>query len=405
MMRDGARVDGKLQERRGRTALDAIVRECARDLAPAELVTRVDERLRSAVDYEGTGWMFLDPQTMARTGGVMSHPSPQFYSQMMAYEFTQDDPLGFRTLARSPSLVPVTTLWRETGGQLDRNPRYRQFLAPLDGGDEARALFRAGGACWGGLALGRYIGRGPFSEEDTALVAEVGRHVGEALRHAMAPASPRALAASAASGGTDAHTAVIVLNSDDVVEAQTPEASRLLRQIIEAEDCGLPLPLAVYSVAHQARATAAGHEGGTRAMARVQLPSGHWLAVEAAMVQALPPTMSSTGATSSTSTASSTGAASSAELGEVPGRVAVVLQPARPAQLASLLLAAMGLTPRERQIARMLMRGDMTDKIAQDLVISGNTLRNHVKAIYAKLGVAGRAEFTALLLHDEAVDL
>jgi DNA-binding CsgD family transcriptional regulator len=79
----------------------------------------------------------------------------------------------------------------------------------------------------------------------------------------------------------------------------------------------------------------------------------------------------------------------------------VVVQPARPGQLAPLALAARGLTARERQIARMLLRGETTEQIAQHLVISRHTLRDHVKAIYTKFGVTGRPEFTALLLGEE----
>ena len=43
------------------------------------------------------------------------------------------------------------------------------------------------------------------------------------------------------------------------------------------------------------------------------------------------------------------------------------------------------------------MSGPRTDEIAVQLHISPHTLRDHVKAIFAKLGVQGRAELMALV--------
>ncbi|CAH0151139.1 response regulator transcription factor [Microbacterium sp. Bi121] len=48
------------------------------------------------------------------------------------------------------------------------------------------------------------------------------------------------------------------------------------------------------------------------------------------------------------------------------------------------------LSPRERDVARMLATGASNDDIARRLFLSGNTVKTHVKAVLAKLGLPDR---------------
>ncbi|HEX5296062.1 MAG TPA: helix-turn-helix transcriptional regulator, partial [Streptosporangiaceae bacterium] len=80
------------------------------------------------------------------------------------------------------------------------------------------------------------------------------------------------------------------------------------------------------------------------------------------------------------------------------GQTAVILEPAGPAGLSPLLLDLHELTDRERQITGLLLRGMPTADIAAALFISRHTLGDHMKAIFAKLGVTSRPDLTALLL-------
>lgn len=57
-----------------------------------------------------------------------------------------------------------------------------------------------------------------------------------------------------------------------------------------------------------------------------------------------------------------------------------------------------GLTPRERQVARMVSRGLSNDEIAQELAISRGTVKIHVSHLYRKAGVGTRARLLSLLL-------
>jgi DNA-binding NarL/FixJ family response regulator len=56
------------------------------------------------------------------------------------------------------------------------------------------------------------------------------------------------------------------------------------------------------------------------------------------------------------------------------------------------------LTEREREVMGFIGRGRSNRDIAQELVISEKTVKNHIRAIYEKLGVASRAEAMAVWL-------
>jgi DNA-binding CsgD family transcriptional regulator len=68
-----------------------------------------------------------------------------------------------------------------------------------------------------------------------------------------------------------------------------------------------------------------------------------------------------------------------------PGATAAPRAPARPA----------GLTGREVEVLRLIAAGRSNRAIAQALYISPNTVLHHVSSIFAKLGVANRAEAAA----------
>ena len=54
-----------------------------------------------------------------------------------------------------------------------------------------------------------------------------------------------------------------------------------------------------------------------------------------------------------------------------------------------------GLTARERELMELVVRGTTNGEIAAQLVVSEKTVKNHLNHIYAKLGVATRAQAIA----------
>ena len=57
-----------------------------------------------------------------------------------------------------------------------------------------------------------------------------------------------------------------------------------------------------------------------------------------------------------------------------------------------------GLTAREREVLNLLARGMSNRDIAEELVITNKTVKNHLSRIYEKIGVHSRAEAIALWL-------
>ena len=163
---------------------------------------------------------------------------------------------------------------------------------------------------------------------------------------------------------------MVVLDGDLDLVASTPDADHLL-SLLDDGCSGLPLPVAVYSVA----STLGGLERGTLPAgvlpsATVRTRAGHWLNVHASRLNCAP--------------------------GE--DRIAVVVEPAHPRVTTPLLLSAHGLTSRETDVARLVVRGESTRAVADALHISANTVQDHLKAIFDKTGVRSRRELVGLLL-------
>src|SRR6516165_9761029 len=237
--------------------------------------------------------------------------------------------------------------------------RHERLQCPPGVGAAAARVRHAGGALYHGLA--RAATDPPFSQDDISFVARACEPVARGLRlsHLLAgdrPADP-------------APPGMLVLDDDEGVISQTDAARDWLAQLPADQARGLDLPAAILSAAW---ALGPAHPGNGVAGGRLRTATGRWLRLHAAR-------LAPAGAQGS-------------------GQVAVILEPVRPADLSPLVLDLHGLTDRERQITQLLLRGLPTTEIAETLFISRHTLGDHVKAIFAKLGVSSRPELTALLL-------
>ena len=77
---------------------------------------------------------------------------------------------------------------------------------------------------------------------------------------------------------------------------------------------------------------------------------------------------------------------------ETEGQIAVIFEEARPSEIAPLIVDAYGLTRRESEITRLVLRGLSTTEVSEELHITPNTVRDHFKAIFDKVGVRSRRE-------------
>lgn len=82
-------------------------------------------------------------------------------------------------------------------------------------------------------------------------------------------------------------------------------------------------------------------------------------------------------------------------------RLSLVIEPVAPYELAEVIAEAYGLTPREREVARLVVAGSSNPEVAAALSIALTTVQDHVKNLYAKLGVGSRHELTARMFFDQ----
>jgi DNA-binding CsgD family transcriptional regulator len=87
------------------------------------------------------------------------------------------------------------------------------------------------------------------------------------------------------------------------------------------------------------------------------------------------------------------------KLGETLGRAPVPVE--KPLRIVGLFERA-GLTPRETEVAGLVIAGHSTELMQSKLYISADTLKTHLRNIYRKVGVRNRLELTHLILNGSA---
>jgi len=283
-------------------------------------------------------------------------------------EFLQDDVNKFARLASGSR---IGTLHAATGGRPGDSARHNELNAPLGFGPELRAAFTTAAGAWGVANLLRERGAPDFSAQEVALVRAVSGHVAEGLRAALRNQAPRP-----GPDGVAEEPAVVVFDADGSVGSLSPAAARLLAAcggLPVTDGQGATVPAEAYIVAAQARALAAGR-GGPPARARVQDRGGRWLSLSASCPR---------------------------DAAGQPAHTVLVVELARPAQVAPIIVEAHDLTRREQEVVRLLARGLSNHAIARELCLSPHTVKDHVKAVLEKLDVDSRQMILAKLFRDD----
>lgn len=309
-------------------------------------------RLVSAVvGSDLTCWASLDPET-ATINAMTSGPDriPVQYEPILAEtEYSPSERHRFAALAaRGQDLALLSDL---PPGERYGSDRFTRVWRPLGIDRELRFLFTADGVCWGGAGLVR-TGT-DFTDREV-----------EFLR-AVAPAIARAtqLAVRAALPGTSAGSspAIVVVDAGGQLRSLTPGAL-WWRERMEDTQPGTFLTLMRVMTAGLRSAPS----GDFRA--RVRADAGHWALLSASPL-----------------------------LGVDEPLTAVVVEAASGQDLLGLVLAAHGLTPRERTLCEEVLSGRSTTEIAEHLYISTHTVQDHLKSIFAKFDVHSRGRLVAAL--------
>jgi DNA-binding CsgD family transcriptional regulator len=338
-----------------------IVRVCHQGLDVPGLQREVLATLRRVMSIDAAFFATADPDTLLFTGAHAEEPLRDSQALFVENEFGTADVNKFATLATSSR--HVASLDDATRHERAASDRYREIMGPIGLGDELRAALVVDSHCWGYLCLHREDHERGFEASDGALVSRLGPHIAHGLRQAILLHGP-------AGAGAVPRPGVVVLADEDLsVVGSTPEADALMSRVGSFGPGPLPVPVRTV-----ATALISAEHGDASAppvpSTRVRADDGHWLGVHASRLQGPP--------------------------GE--GRIAVVLERAGGHTIAHLLLAAHGLTPREVDVARLVLRGTATATIAETLHISRHTLQDHLKSIFDKVGVRSRRELVGRLL-------
>lgn len=292
-----------------------------------------------------------DPTSGLITTAVKSEPLAMGDREFAAAEYGAPDVNQLVDLARRP--VPVGVLSLDTGGRPQECRRLAEYMTPSFGFvDEIRLVCRSGGTTWAALGIYRRAGEPWFDAADGERLASAGPAVADAVRAAL-------FASPAPRPDTAAVPAVLLVDGGDVVAGSSAAADAVVADL-GGLDHGA-LPAGVLAVAATARARNA------MASARIRGASG-WV-----RVQGLPLD------------------------GSEAGRVVLTVAPASAGEVGSMTVAARGLTSREQDVVGLVLQGASTAVIAAALHLSAHTVQDHLKAVFAKLGVSSRRELVAAL--------
>jgi DNA-binding CsgD family transcriptional regulator len=347
---------------------DTISRLVHRGLGVEDYWRAVSDALDGAVPSEGSCLMTMDPATMLPTAEFVDNGMPaDAISRLVEIELREPDYTKWVDLAREGRAA--ASLSAVTAGELDRSRRHREVRRPWGYSDELRVVLSSSTGTWGALTVFREKDRPYFSSSEVRLVTSLTGLISDGLRRSL-------LIEDACAGRDD--TGMLVLDPGDGVSLANHVAGQWIDELGIGTRAGTTLPLVIRAVARQARAIAGpetGHRGETSpglARARVRTRAGRWVIVRASL------------------------------LGEgMTAPVAVLLEAARPAEMAPLLADVYGLTPQERRVTELVAQGLPTRQIANRLRVSTYTVQDHLKSIFAKTGTGSRGDLVARLYFDQ----
>lgn len=330
-------------------ALRAVTAAAAEPAAvtPAGTAQSVLHALLPQIGADGGALVLMDPQTWLFTTGAVDRLPAASCHPFFRFEVDMPSPRAFRRLAATGAGAVALSRHGVDDGYAPA------VLHPHGFADELRVVCRDAGAAWGGLSLWRRPAAGPFTGTDERLLDAVAGTIGSLLRSAVV----RSIGTVPDHGTRH----VVVLEDGVVVESSERSAVDL---------CELADPEA-QTFRHLDHLRELARQNSTFSCV-LGVVDGRWLTAHGTPLS--------------------------------PGRVAIVLASATPADLFGVVVAAAGLTPREVEVTRLVCRGYSDAEIAVELVLSGHTVHDHVRAIRSKLGVRSRAEVAAKVFAERYLD-
>ena len=309
---------------------------------------------RAVPNFQGPCWFTMDPASLLITSHFNDF-MPEIPPEWGALEYYEDDVNKLAEVAHSTR--GISTLHEATGGDPTSSPRWRRHLVFGADQEVIAGLRMRSGEVWGAVSMYRELGSPMFDADDLRFLQAVASHLAVGARRAL-------LAGQAIHPDGPDSPGLVVLSDRWQVESTTPGVERWLSEFPDGDWDAGKLPSSVLSVAGQALRMAENRDRpGEIAVARVLARSGAWIVLHGACLV-------------------STGSR----------RVAVIIEPAHPARISSLLMSAYGLTEREQEVTRHVLQGSSTSQIAEDLVLSPHTVQQHLTSVFDKTGVRSRRD-------------
>jgi DNA-binding CsgD family transcriptional regulator len=353
---------GRVVRVRPQRCRERLERLADSSLGSEELRHEAATELQRTLGFDLWCWGLADPVSLLAYSGVASQLPPEQVARvlprLLALE-QQETTLPRHAIAHAPR--PVSTLSAATGGELERSRRWAECLGPVGLGDLAVLACRDASGCWGWLEAYRAGDDRPFAPEETSLLASVAAVMGDGLRHRAGEAGP--LVGRRPAG-------VLILDQDLRATSWTPAAREWVADMPgPIHETVKLLPSVIYAVAGRATAPPDGVRTSLGAAARVQTRGGGWAIVEGEVLE-----------------------------GAATTNIAITIRAADGEEALALLCRLRALTARECEVAQLVVRGLTTSQIAECLVITEHTVKDHLKSIFDKTGARARNELAARVL-------
>jgi DNA-binding CsgD family transcriptional regulator len=346
---------------------------CAHEGDSRVLRQRVAARLSRVVHSDAACFATIDPWTLLITDEYSCNIPPGVRAQAAHNEYLIDDVHKIAELARSGTVLGL--LSQAPRERRESSHRLRTILPAIGARHEVRTVCLVDGQCWGAFAMFRTGSAPDFSPAETAVLHAVSVPLAAGLRRTAHRPSTGA--------GINPGPGVLILDPGNQPLAANDTARQWLDELAPFPPRpGRELPYVIHQVAARVQARLPGFAPPVPApqasrtpnlYARAQTRTGQWVAIHGSPV----------------------GSDHTPDQG-----TAVVIEAAPVSDIAEMLMLAYGLTRRERQVLQQVIAGIPSRAIAAQLHISVNTVQDHLKSLFAKVGVHSRGQLVAHVLSD-----